>query len=738
MKINIENTPRSITDLFFNDGGIPGVGVFNCIPGNERVSKLIIPIYQREYDWGKEELIRLLINTKEYIEDLDPRETNNSYFVGTILLEKAENKLNTFEIIDGQQRITSAFLMNFVGYLIAKERCLRIPTLNPIKYAVELNNRLNKVKLFENRLFIINEEEQPEERDLIFSPEFLGMEDLDQSAQNTRILERLNINNMLQWKSPKMHHENPEQAELFLNNLRNTTIENEDPRLFAIPNNEFNERANNIFNYFKDLLKDPSKDRDKILESILNEIEIYSSAISFCVLISDNPDDSFKLFEVLNSTGRSLTIIDKIKKMLYENIVIKDQELTNESFNERWKELLELTENTGNSMTIDLARSESSLLKDKLYDYFSNKEIFLNGRTVVRDDIFIQENSLVFFNRIITVAKVLNDIYNNDCYDSTNTPHTLGWYYRVMNKMNYDWGRQVFLGTILLTNHLEEKYPIENYLWNKPLIDNSSTLLTINPINRFLVNLSDVLLKIGTIGIINGLSSKVLPKTSQDILNKIIEFVRTNKTASDLNFLFNDIKGILSLYIDSNEVDFKTNLRYLTYSKSSDRKNMTLLLYMLYNKGKSASQIIEKPSLEHFEPKTIPPGNPIQYYNQLDREEIINSLGNMILMEKNHNSKLGNIPIISKIDKISNDPAFQNVTFYGTNIYRNLDPDSNIKGDIEPYIAFPVIDKTTGYDSNLAPKRELFTLRTDFYIRNISDMICSKNKYVLSGDTYVT
>ena len=67
MRINIENTPRSIIDLFFNDGGTPGSGEFTCIGNNERVSQIVIPIYQREYDWGKEELLRLLINTKEYI-----------------------------------------------------------------------------------------------------------------------------------------------------------------------------------------------------------------------------------------------------------------------------------------------------------------------------------------------------------------------------------------------------------------------------------------------------------------------------------------------------------------------------------------------------------------------------------------------------------------------------------------------------------------------------------------------
>jgi uncharacterized protein with ParB-like and HNH nuclease domain len=738
MKINIENTPRSIIDLFFNDGGTSGAGEFTCIGNNERVSRIVIPIYQREYDWGKEELLRLLINTNEYIEDLQHSNIHNSYFVGTVLLEKIKDKNNSFELIDGQQRLTTSFLLNFVGYKIAIERCLNIPSFTPKKYAAELTNRLNKIKLFEDRLFTYKQDKLPDDWGLIFSTEFLEIEDDLESGK--KITDRLNINEVLNYRETKIFHENPDQHELFLNALRNTKVISEDGvlGLSELTENEFNERSVDIFNYFAELQTDPNTENDQKLDEIIKKIEDFSSAISFCVLVSDNPDDSFKLFEVLNSTGRLLTIIDKLKNHLYEKIVKTDKTLNNEMFNLRWKELIDLQSRSGSSnITLDLARSELSLIKDKFYEYFSNKTIFINSKSFVRDELFIKEDNLVFFDRITTISKITHSIYSVDCYESTNTPHTLAWYYRVMNKINYDWGRQVFLGTIILTNHLGAPSAIESGLWDKPLIDNKSTISTLSSIEKFLVNLSDILFKIGAIGIVNGLSSKKLPTTSQLILKKIIDFVKNNQKEVDLKNLFNDIKGVLTLYIDENKDDFQRNLRYLTYSKSSDRNYMTLLLYVLYNKGKSASSLFEKPSLEHFESRAIPPGNKKLYYSESDRDDIIHSFGNMILMKRNHNSKLGNIPVVEKIKKIQTDPEFINENFYGSNVFRNLIPNAKINGNVAPYSNFPKIDKTTAYDTYGAPKKNLFSLRTDFYIENLTNMICSKNEYVLSGDAYI-
>jgi uncharacterized protein with ParB-like and HNH nuclease domain len=739
MKINIENTPRSIADLFFNDGHTAGSGEFTCIGNNQRVRKIIIPIYQREYDWGKDELLTLLINTNEYIYNLPPAHYHNSYFVGTVLLELQKREKGHFELIDGQQRLTTSFLLNYVGYIIALERLLKMPTFPYKKYPRELSNRLLILKSFEDKLFTDKKKGSiPASWNLIFTNAFWDIDDEIDSLN--KISERLKIENILKYREPKIHHKNPEQSKLFIDTIKYTKLinKNNSYSLTELPSNQFNERAHNIFDYFFDILKDKKSTADEILGEILISIDNFSAAISYCVLVSDNPDDSFKLFEVLNSTGTRLTIIDKLKNNLYENIVNKKKSLNKEEFNSRWKEILDFISKSGTSnISLDLARSESALIKDKFYEYFSNKTIHLsNNKKIVRDDLFKKEDPIIFYNRITLVANTLASIYSIDIYENTNTPHTLGWYYRVMNKLNYDWGRQVFLGCIILTKHLNKKFPIElNGYWDTPLIDNHSTLNRLDTTSKFITNLSDMLLKIGIIGIINGLSSKKLPTISQDILSKIIDFVRKNKQESELPKLFSEIKDQMNLFINQEKLVFERELRDLKYTKNSDKKYMTLLLYILYNRGASSHFFFEKPTLEHFEPKIKQPGNNAFYYSGIDREDLIHKLGNMILMKQGHNSILGNLTIKEKLKKISN--AFKNDPFYGTNVYLNLDPSKKINGDLPPYTNFPLIDKKIAFNAHGAPNKELFELRSSFYVTNIIDMVCSDNKYILSGENYV-
>ena len=59
-----------------------------------------IPVYQRAYSWEE-------INWKIFLEDIiEQLNGNNHYFYGNILLEKIKKDKN-YEIIDGQQRLTT-------------------------------------------------------------------------------------------------------------------------------------------------------------------------------------------------------------------------------------------------------------------------------------------------------------------------------------------------------------------------------------------------------------------------------------------------------------------------------------------------------------------------------------------------------------------------------------------------------------------------------------------------------
>ena len=62
----------------------------------------VIPRYQRDYAWTIEEAGELFSDVQEALE------TNTSHYLGTIVLAQAQN---VFEIVDGQQRLSTLVLM---------------------------------------------------------------------------------------------------------------------------------------------------------------------------------------------------------------------------------------------------------------------------------------------------------------------------------------------------------------------------------------------------------------------------------------------------------------------------------------------------------------------------------------------------------------------------------------------------------------------------------------------------
>ncbi|MFC0778220.1 DUF262 domain-containing protein [Flavobacterium sp. HJSW_4] len=77
----------------------------------------LIPVYQRAYSWEKEEWNVFLNDLLEQIEG------NNNYFYGNILLETIKKDV-TYEIIDGQQRITtlSIFIRAILNILKSRNK----------------------------------------------------------------------------------------------------------------------------------------------------------------------------------------------------------------------------------------------------------------------------------------------------------------------------------------------------------------------------------------------------------------------------------------------------------------------------------------------------------------------------------------------------------------------------------------------------------------------------------------
>lgn len=77
--------------------------------------KYSIPLYQRAYAWEEKQILQL-------IDDINDVKNSANYHIGTLIVSKKDNK---FEIIDGQQRLTSLFLLL---------NCLEINTENTLVF----------------------------------------------------------------------------------------------------------------------------------------------------------------------------------------------------------------------------------------------------------------------------------------------------------------------------------------------------------------------------------------------------------------------------------------------------------------------------------------------------------------------------------------------------------------------------------------------------------------------------
>ena len=81
---------------------------------DENKCKYIIPIYQRNYAWGDDEISSLLQDIKNACEK--NKEQDKNYYIGSLVVYRREN--GDFEVIDGQQRLTTlTLIMHQLGKL---------------------------------------------------------------------------------------------------------------------------------------------------------------------------------------------------------------------------------------------------------------------------------------------------------------------------------------------------------------------------------------------------------------------------------------------------------------------------------------------------------------------------------------------------------------------------------------------------------------------------------------------
>jgi len=83
--------------------------------GNNRLGMLEVPEYQREFDWNESHVEDLWEDIHNYVEK-SIQKKDEDYYIGTVILREPERSLDPdleprYQIVDGQQRITSFYLL---------------------------------------------------------------------------------------------------------------------------------------------------------------------------------------------------------------------------------------------------------------------------------------------------------------------------------------------------------------------------------------------------------------------------------------------------------------------------------------------------------------------------------------------------------------------------------------------------------------------------------------------------
>jgi hypothetical protein len=131
---------KSIDNLFASDA----TSVHDLFRTEGGVSSFRIPVYQRQYNWDRNNISRLLIDVRDGLFGLDTKDENTT-FIGSIILVRDESREASFKgvsfsVVDGQQRLTTLALFMSILYsqvrdLVAKSRTWQQDAL--VEMAVE-------------------------------------------------------------------------------------------------------------------------------------------------------------------------------------------------------------------------------------------------------------------------------------------------------------------------------------------------------------------------------------------------------------------------------------------------------------------------------------------------------------------------------------------------------------------------------------------------------------------------
>lgn len=525
-----------------------------------RKGVFVIPDYQREYDWGNEEI-------NEFLEDIDETKLNDSYFIGHMVLEGEFNG-DLFNVIDGQQRITTiTIILSVIRDLFYKHK--------EINLAEGINENYVFGKDRSNKPYIILENKMP----------YPVLQAYVQSI--------------------------PEEKDLSVK-----PIKSGEKRIIKV--------YDNLLKLFgTKTIKELEELRDKILD-----LEVIFVAVS-------NEVDAFTIFETLNATGKDLTPMDLIKNQIFK---LYTRQPHIDEPNDSWKIILSNSENKNLKFLNNFWSSRYKKVSNKkIYKEFVNK--IVKKKVNINDFLEELKNDSILFNEINFPKKESwTNVNESKIYFSLNA---------IVEVFNIEVANSILMGLL-------REYKAKN------------------------ISLKYLTKALNTIEKYHFINNAISSNRSSGLDTMYARFSRDITYAKDKHHKHSEIDNMITKLNEKipSFSEFDANINDKLYYSSKETKQKKLVQYVLRKielKSQNNNIAIINSSLEHIFPE-----NPDDSWDELNDRTLVKNIGNIVLLDSNLNSKIGNKNysikkriIIEKSTLVSTKQVFNNSSKWGDSEIKN-------------------------------------------------------------------
>lgn len=673
---------------------------------NNQKLNINIPFYQRPYRWGEKNINYLFQDYNNFKKEKDEK---SEYFTGSVVAVKKEKNNKVFyDMVDGQQRMTTIFLINYVNFLMLRGYLGEIICLGKTSKIISWINKLEdcyKKLLGNENVFKIQSAKTEIERDLEKFDDYPEereriCEDIENIYKNKLKLADKDFSDMEKYKkeykakldsffmdeelclkySRESYNKKLKEA---LSRVVIKVTDDSKPEIYICDGykddvvNQYTKAIEIIFRNIMQVEVDGDRTLDK-LANLLNYIENMLQTLSFCVIVTEDEDDAYTLFEVLNDRAYELDDLELVKNLFLKKYCNLTSEKDDDFITQQIEEIdrIWVDEVFGSKIGVTetnlvaylgivylTGNADLALKQQRSYRELLEKDYFKKVYDTKPYEFVDIKNDILVFKLLKTLFDQYEFAYQNaaknmlkiECEGQKSIT------YRTLHLINTLGYPGVFPGIInmIISSFIQKEK--KNGIFE---IDVNDFQQYIKELAEDKTNSKDEFIEIHKCSfnvwkmIMLGKDHKV----SRDYTKRIIEKFNYQKHE------YSEI-SINETEIDKSRKEYSGWTNSWRYGNNKDKTKLKLKLLFIdlfamerlnceqENKlkiGSLQSQFkTENLHLDHLEARNIEEENREKYFipeNNGDREEYVNGLGNMMLLDSANNIEKSNKYLVAGMD----------------------------------------------------------------------------------------